>query len=59
MRISIKEASEMLGIPAQAVRVLMEKGKLPIGEVMEGRKRKTYYIFKERTEAYLCTRKSE
>lgn len=52
MRLTVKEASEMLGYPEQAVRVLMQSGKLPIGEVI-GQSRKTYYITAERLKAYM------
>ena len=53
MRLSVAEASRRLGIPAQAVRVLMQRGKLPIGEVAENEGRCTYYIISERLERYM------
>lgn len=46
-RLTIKEASEMLGLPQQAIRILIKRGKLPIGiaEVVKtGGLRTTYYI---------------
>lgn len=52
MRITVKEASELLGYPPQAVRTLIRHGKLPIGECI-GDRRKTYYISSERLRAYM------
>lgn len=52
MRISVKEASDILGYPQQAIRRLISTGKLPIGEVI-GDKRKTYYITAERLKKYM------
>lgn len=52
MRISVKDASRLLGYPEQAVRCLIRAGKLPIGEFI-GDRRKTYYISSERLENYL------
>lgn len=52
MSLTVKQASEVLGYPDQAVRVLMQNGKLPIGEVI-GQSRKTYYITAERLKAYM------
>lgn len=54
MRISVQEAAKQLGMPMQAVRVLMQMGKLPIGEVVRFRgQNHTYYIQQELLDAYL------
>lgn len=54
-RISVEEAAEMLSMNVQQVRVLMQRGKLPIGIVYkaEGSSNNGYYIYKSRIEAYL------
>lgn len=55
--VSVKEASQQLGYPEQAVRVLMRRGKLPIGiaEKMSG-ERYSYYISQELIDVYLKRR---
>lgn len=52
--VTVKSASQQLGIPEPAVRVLMRRGKLPIGiaEKISG-ERYTYYIMQELIDAYL------
>lgn len=52
--VTVKSASQQLGIPEPAVRVLMRRNKLPIGiaEVMS-KKRFTYYISQELIDKYL------
>ena len=52
--VTVKSASQQLGIPEPAVRVLMRRGKLPIGiaEAMTG-ERYTYYISQELIDKYL------
>ncbi|MDD3253108.1 MAG: helix-turn-helix domain-containing protein [Lachnospiraceae bacterium] len=59
--VSVKEASQQLGYPEQAVRVLMRRGKLPIGiaERISGGERYTYYISQELIDAYLMRSRSE
>ena len=52
MRVTVRQASEMLGYPQQAVRELIKSGKLPIG-TYTGDKRKTYYISSERLKKYM------
>ena len=56
MRISTKDAAQMLGLPEQSLRCWMQKG-CPFGEVIIDRHgkfgRRTYFICKERLEAYL------
>lgn len=46
-RITIEEASRVLGIPVQAIRVAMQQGKLPIGVCIKNDKRCSYYIWQE------------
>lgn len=54
MRITVKEAADQLGMPTQAVRILMQLGKLPIGEVVKfGKQNHTYYIQQELVDKYL------
>lgn len=52
--VTVKSASQQLGYPEQAVRVLMRRGKLPIGiaEQISGG-RYSYYISQELIDAYL------
>lgn len=58
--VTVKSASQQLGYPEAAVRVLMRRGKLPIGiaEKMSG-ERYTYYISQELIDAYLLRQKGE
>ncbi len=53
--ISVSEAAEMLSMNPQRERVLMQRGKLPIGIVdrSEGDKSYTYYIYRGRVTAFL------
>lgn len=54
MRITVKEAAGQLGMTEQVVRVLMQLGKLPIGEVVKfGKQNHTYYIQQELVDKYL------
>lgn len=52
--VTVKSASLQLGIPEQSVRVLMRRGKLPIGiaERLSGTKY-TYFITQELVDKYL------
>lgn len=52
--VTVKSASQQLGIPEAAVRVLMRRKKLPIGlaEKISG-DRYTYYITQELIDKYL------
>lgn len=52
-RINIKEAAELLRIPAQAVRVLMKKGDLPIGFTYGDGKKAVYVVYRERVEEFM------
>lgn len=51
-RITVKEAAEILDMPHQAVRAGLEQGVLPIGVAIK-RNRWTYYIYREKLEAWL------
>lgn len=51
-RITIEQASEILGIPPQAVRVAMQQGKLPIGVAIKSNKRWSYYLWREKVVAF-------
>lgn len=52
--VTVRSASQQIGIPEPAVRVLMRRGKLPIGiaEKISGT-RYTYYITQELIDKYL------
>ena len=55
-RISVDEAAKMLSMNKQTVRVLMQRGELPIGVVYKSEKAEknnTYYIYKNRVVAYI------
>lgn len=49
MRITVEEASKMMGVSPQAIRVQMQMGLIDIGYVFGNRKR-TYVIYKEKVE---------
>lgn len=51
-RMSVEELAKDMGIPAQAVRVLAQNGKLPFVMVTKEGKVHCYYIFKERYELW-------
>ena len=51
---TVKEASERLGISAAAVRILMKRGKLPIGMATQlTGQRYVYYISEDALEKYM------
>lgn len=52
-RITVNEAAALLQIPAQAVRVLMQKGELPIGFLYGDGKKFVYVIYRERVEDFM------
>ena len=55
--VTVKSASQQLGIPEPAVRVLMRRRKLPIGIAEKiGGERYTYYISQELIDSYLMRR---
>lgn len=54
-RVTVKEAARILGMSEMAVRIRMERGLLPIGDVfpsLQG-KRSSYFIYRSRLEAYI------
>ncbi|MBQ7067015.1 MAG: helix-turn-helix domain-containing protein [Lachnospiraceae bacterium] len=54
-RITTHEAAERLGIPEQTIRILMQRGLLPIGictKLSEGSERYTYIIISEQLEKW-------
>lgn len=57
MRVKIKEAATLLGIPEQSLRCWITNGTCPFGEVLIDKKgrygRRTYYINRDRLELYL------
>ena len=45
-RITVEEASKQLGIPKNGIRIMVQRGLLPIGDaVVLTNKRTTYYLF--------------
>lgn len=55
MRITVTEAAKMLGMSPQAVRIGIQRGKLPIGTCWEGSGGRYYYyhITEERVKRYM------
>lgn len=53
MRLTVKQASDITGLPAQAIRVGMSRGILPWGMAIKNGSRTAYYIESERLEAWL------
>lgn len=52
--VTVKEASQRLGIPEASVRILMKRGKLPIGMAIQlTGTRYTYYISEEMLDRYI------
>jgi len=52
-RISVGEAAKMLSMSEQSVKILMQRGKLPIGNALKTKSVYAYFIYKGRVEAYL------
>ena len=52
-RVKIKEAAELLGISQQFIRIGMQRNQLPIGTAVKMSSVWTYYISRERLDAYL------
>lgn len=50
MRISVEEASEMMGISPQAIRIQMQRKIIDIGYVAGTKQHRTYIIFREKVE---------
>ena len=53
-RLKIKDVAEDMGLPAQAVRVRLQQGKLPFGDAVmnEGSSVYHYYVNSERYELW-------
>jgi len=52
-RVKIKEAAELLGVSQQFIRSGMQTGRLPIGTAVKMSTKWTYYINRDRLNAYL------
>ena len=52
-RVKIREAAELLGVSQQFIRIGMQRNQLPIGTAVKLSSRWTYYIPRERLNAYL------
>ena len=53
-RVTIKEAAELLDIPAQCLRIGLRQGKFPFGTAVQSSDRRyTYYIHRGRLYEYL------
>lgn len=60
MRISVKEAADQLGMAEQAVRILVQRKILPIGEAVRYKGNNyTYYIQQELLDKYLGKKEQE
>ena len=46
-RLTVKQAAKELGITPQLLRMLMDRGELPIGKVVRNKRRNTYLIYRE------------
>ena len=53
MRITVREAAERLQMREQAVRVLMQREKLPIGTAEKFKNRWCYYIWESKLNKFL------
>lgn len=47
-RVTVKEASELLGLSEEAIRQLMLRKKVDIGFVVDNKAHHTYYIFRDK-----------
>lgn len=52
-RLSIKEAAKELGTSPAFIRSRMKSGALPIGKCIKGKKRNSYFIYKELIQDYM------
>ena len=52
-RIKVSEAAKQLGVSEQFIRIGMQRNQLPIGTCVKLSNKWTYYISKNRLEAYL------
>ena len=51
-RISVTEAARQLGMTEQAIRVLMQRKKLPIGQVIDHGSKKEYLIWQSKIDSF-------
>lgn len=51
--LTIKEASELIGIPQQKLRILIQQGKTPFAECFKNRTVYCYVVYKDRLIKYL------
>ena len=51
-RVTVKSAAEQLGMTEQAIRVLMQKKKLPIGQVIDHGQKREYLIWQTRIDQF-------
>jgi len=51
-RLTIKDVAKVMGIPEQSVRLLIQQNQLPF-MMLQGGKRNTYYIFKNKLLEFL------
>ena len=52
--VTVEEASQQLGIPKNGIRIMVQRGLLPIGQaVVLTKKRTTYYLFQELIDKYV------
>lgn len=52
-RVKIKEAAELLGVSQQFIRIGMQRNQLPIGTAVKMSSVWTYYVSRDRLNAYL------
>jgi len=57
MRITVKDAAQMMGVSEQFVRIGMQRGKLPIGTCVKMSSKWTYYISKPLLEQFVGAKK--
>lgn len=56
-RISVQDAADQLGMTVQTVRVLMQKKKLPIGQVIDLGGKRSYLIWQSLVNQFKATTK--
>lgn len=57
MRVTVKDAAQIMGVSEQFVRIGMQRGKLPIGTCVKMSSKWTYYISKPLVEQFVGTKK--
>lgn len=53
MRVTVKQASKMLGVSEQFIRIGLQQGVLPIGVAVKMSERHTYYISLKKLNEYI------